>query len=106
MPGARVALTTAVEVRSYSPIVGDSAADVVTHASGQRSPMRAAAARSWVSSRKLLNKATATASTPSVWNTARAASISATAKGASSWPSAAMRPPMPCLRYRGTSTGA
>ena len=60
IPGANAALTTAVEVRSYSPIIGVSAADVVTQASLRRALMRAAAACSWTSSRKLLKKATAT----------------------------------------------
>ena len=106
MPGARAALTTAVDVRSYSPIMGVSPADVVTHASLRRDLMYAAEACSWRSSRKLLNKATATASMPSRSKSASAASMSPRTSGVCSLPSLSMRPRTPLRRWRGTSTGA
>ena len=62
------AFTTAVDVRSYSPMSPETAAEVVIHSPDHRSASASARARSCASSRKLFSSATATASTPSASN--------------------------------------
>ena len=47
MPGIRVAFTTAVEVRSYSPMSGDTWADSEIHSPSQVASIASATACSW-----------------------------------------------------------
>ena len=56
MRGDSAAFTTAVEVRSYSPMSGDTAAEVVIHWPAQFLASASATASSWRSSRKAVHQ--------------------------------------------------
>ena len=95
-----------MEVRSYSPISGETAAEVVTHVPSHCSRTASAAACSCESFTKEFMNAMAIASTLWLANCSSTESRSFRSTGWCSVPSESMRPGTVARRYRGTSTGA